>query len=391
VVVRVCEVPHSPYRLRSPRSFRLVSAVTPEGLAGFLAQMVSNQVRHAVMIWGPPGVGKSSIVSRVASTTDMEVIDVRLSQLAPTDLRGLPVPADGVSRWFPPEFLPTSGRGILFLDELNMAAPTMQGVAQQLILDRRVGSYTLPDGWFVWAAGNRKEDRASVFEMPAPLANRFVHVEVEPDLESFRKWAMTPSASGVVPIDERITSFLAFRPQLLHSIDAKRPAWPSPRSWAMASSLLSAGLPIAAAVGEGAASEFDGFCSVYAMLPALDAILDSTKVTAKATKGSKALAWPEEPSARYALTLGLANRAGDPQRALNGFRWLSERATPEWVHLFTSDVAWRLRASGSFGVLTVLAKEESAFRLFHDEYANLSGHGAPTPDNTGASNGDSAS
>jgi AAA domain (dynein-related subfamily) len=359
----------------------LGNAVTPEGLAGFLSQMVTNHVRHAVMIWGPPGVGKSSIVSRVASVTDMAVIDVRLSQLAPTDLRGLPVPADGVSRWFPPEFLPTSGNGILFLDELNMAAPTMQGVAQQLILDRRVGSYTLPDGWFVWAAGNRKEDRASVFEMPAPLANRFVHVEVEPDLESFRKWAMTPSASGVVPIDERITSFLAFRPQLLHSIDAKRPAWPSPRSWEMASSLLRAGLPIAPAVGEGAASEFEGFCSVYALLPALDAILDAKKSTGKANGSknkSKSLDWPEEPSARYALTLGLANRAGDPKRALNGFRWLSERATPEWVQLFTSDVAWRLRANGSFGVLTVLASEEPAFRLFHDEYANLSGHGAPT-------------
>jgi AAA domain (dynein-related subfamily) len=376
----------------------LGSKVTPEGLAGFLSQMVSNNVRHAVMIWGPPGVGKSSIVSNVASVTNMAVIDVRLSQLAPTDLRGLPVPADGVSRWFPPEFLPTSGNGILFLDELNMAAPTMQGVAQQLILDRRVGSYTLPDGWFVWAAGNRKEDRASVFEMPAPLANRFVHVEVEPDLESFRKWAMTPSTLGIVPIDERITSFLAFRPQLLHSIDAKRPAWPSPRSWEMASSLLAAGLPIAPAVGEGAASEFDGFCSVYALLPALDAILDAKKSTGKTSK-SKSLDWPEEPSARYALTLGLANRAGDPKRALNGFRWLSERATPEWVQLFTSDVAWRLRASGSFGILTVLATEEPSFRLFHDEYANLSGHGAPTSptaigdsaEGTGAHSGDSSS
>ena len=358
--------------------------MTPEGLTGFLSQMITNHVRHAVMIWGPPGVGKSSIVSTVARTTDLDVIDVRLSQLAPTDLRGLPVPADGVSRWFPPEFLPREGNGILFLDELNMAAPTMQGVAQQLILDRRVGSYTLPDGWFVWAAGNRKEDRASVFEMPAPLANRFVHVEVEPDLGSFRKWAMTPSTSGVLPIDERITAFLAFRPQLLHSIDPKRPAWPSPRSWEMASSLLRAGLPVSPAVGEGAATEFEGFCSVYALLPALDAILDAKKSTGTRTKS---LVWPDEPSARYALTLGLANRAGDPKRALNGFRWLAAVATPEWVQLFTTDVAWRLRGMGSFGMLAELAKAEPAFRAFHDEYASLSGHGAPItdPDVIGAS------
>lgn len=353
--------------------------MTPETLAEFLSELVSKQVRHAVMIWGPPGVGKSSIVSTVAEVADIEMIDVRLSQLAPTDLRGLPVPADGVSRWFPPEFLPTGGHGILFLDELNMAAPTMQGVAQQLILDRRVGSYTLPEGWFVWAAGNRKEDRASVFDMPAPLANRFVHLEVEPDLESFRHWAIKVQSDGQPAIDERISAFLSFRPALLHALDPKRPAWPSPRSWAMASTLLRAGLPIAPAVGEGAATEFDGFCSVYALLPELEAILDSAAPTA--TK----LEWPDEPSARYALTLGLANRAGSAPRTLNGFRWLTERATPEWVQLFTADVCWRLRANGSFGLLATLAKDEPAFRDFHGEYAELTGHGPPP--NSGPSAG----
>ena len=74
----------------------------------------------------------------------MGFIDVRLSQLAPTDLRGLPVAEEGMSRWYPPEFLPREGEGILFLDEINMAPPAMQGVSQQLILDRRVGSYLCP-------------------------------------------------------------------------------------------------------------------------------------------------------------------------------------------------------------------------------------------------------
>ena len=130
--------------------------MTPEALGDLLQKFVTESVRHAVMIWGPPGVGKSAVVARVAREQGLEFIDVRLSQLAPTDLRGLPVPKNGTSRWFPPEFLPRGGTGILFLDELNMAPPTMQGVAQQLILDRKVGSYELPDGWLVWAAGNRK-------------------------------------------------------------------------------------------------------------------------------------------------------------------------------------------------------------------------------------------
>jgi len=163
-------------------------SLTPSELARYLTALVTAELPLSTMIWGPPGVGKSSVVAQVAAAHGLEFVDVRLSQLAPTDLRGLPVAQEtsggqGVSRWYPPEFLPTGGRGILFLDEVNMAPPTMQGMAQQLILDRRVGSYELPDGWFVWAAGNRKEDRASVFDMPAPLANRFLHLTVRADFE----------------------------------------------------------------------------------------------------------------------------------------------------------------------------------------------------------------
>ncbi|MEZ0277326.1 MAG: ATP-binding protein, partial [Roseimicrobium sp.] len=154
--------------------------MTPAALSEYLTSLITHDLRLSVMIWGAPGIGKSSIVAQTARAHDMQFIDLRLSQLAPTDLRGLPVAHDGVSRWFPPEFLPTEGRGVLVLDELNLAPPAMQGMAQQLVLDRRVGSYEVPDGGFIRAAGNRKEDRAAVFDMPAPLANRFIHLEVEP-------------------------------------------------------------------------------------------------------------------------------------------------------------------------------------------------------------------
>ena len=154
--------------------------MTPQQLTEYLQSLIVHQIQISAMLWGPPGVGKSSIVAQTARRNGLDFVDVRLSQLAPTDLRGLPVPENGVSRWYPPEFLPTSGTGILFLDELNMAPPALQGIAQQLILDRRVGSYAVPDGWFVWAAGNRKEDRAAVFDMPAPLANRFLHLKSRP-------------------------------------------------------------------------------------------------------------------------------------------------------------------------------------------------------------------
>ena len=339
-----------------------VAPMTPAELASYLSTLVTAGVRHTVMIWGPAGVGKSSVVAQCADASGLAFIDVRLSQLAPTDLRGLPVPDGHVSRWLPPEFLPEEGNGVLFLDELNMAPPTMQGVAQQLILDRRVGSYTLPDGWFVWAAGNRKEDRASVFEMPAPLANRFLHLHVEAELASFLAYGASHG------LDEKISAFLSFRPQLLHSPDAKRPAWPSPRSWMMANRLLAAGLDLAPAVGEAAAGEFEAFSSVYSSLPDLDAVL--------AGDGTR-LAFPAEPSARYALVLGLAHRADTAPRGLAGFRWLVSRADAEWVQLYAGDLAAQLRARGRLGELAAIAAQDETFRRFATDYAALTGHGAP--------------
>ena len=331
--------------------------MNPVELESYLTHMIGSDLRLAVMLWGAPGVGKSSIVAQVAASHDLEFIDVRLSQLAPTDLRGLPVPEDGVAKWFPPEFLPRGGRGVLFMDEINMAAPTMQGIAQQLILDRKVGSYTLPEGWFVWAAGNRREDRASVFEMPAPLANRFLHLEVRPDFESFKRYAFTRALS------ERVIAFLSFRPNLLHALDTKSPAWPSPRSWEMASRLLAASLEIAPAVGDGAAAEFAAFEKVYAALPDLEPILD----------GDLSKDFPLEPSAKYAAVIGLTLRSETAPQAINALKWLVQRATPEWAQLYASDAFGRLRARGALGAFAQLVQLEDSLTGFITEYNELIG------------------
>ncbi len=328
--------------------------MTPLELQDYLFGLITSEVKLAVMLWGAPGIGKSSIVAQVARAHDLEFVDVRLSQLAPTDLRGLPVAEHGVAKWFPPEFLPHHGKGILFMDEINMAAPTMQGIAQQLILDRRVGSYALPDGWFVWAAGNRREDRASVFEMPAPLANRFLHLEVNVDLESFKRYAL---ARG---LHERIIAFLSFRPNLLHAPDPARPSWPSPRSWEMASSLLAAGLNIAPAIGDGVEAEFRAFERVYASLPEIDAILEGLD-----------LEFPPEPSARYAVCIGLAARAEHAGHVFNAMKYLVARADVEWVHFFASDALPKLRSKGQLGALIALTKQDPSLLEFLKEINEL--------------------
>jgi AAA domain (dynein-related subfamily) len=332
--------------------------MTPSELKLFLNELITKNLKISTMIWGAPGIGKSSIVEQLTKEHGIEFVDVRLSQLAPTDLRGLPVADAGTSKWYPPEFLPLHGKGILFLDELNMAPPAMQGVAQQLILDRRVGSYVLPEDWLVWAAGNRKEDRAAVFDMPSPLANRFLHLEVKADFESFKTYAL---ATGV---HEQIIAFLSFRTALLHKIDTQHPAWPSPRSWVMASALHSAGLDITPAVGIGTAAEFTSFINLYDNLPNLAPILEGN---------GEGIVFPNEPSARYATAVGLTIRVADANQAYNAFTWLNKNASSEWVRLFAVDLFRVMRSKGQFGMLVNLAQKDPDLQKFLHEYQQLNG------------------
>lgn len=298
-------------------------------LSDYLGKVVDHNIHSSLMIWGAPGIGKSSVVEAVAKEKDIELIDLRISQLAPTDLRGIPVPKDDKACWYPPEFLPTSGKGILFLDEINMAPPAVQGIAQQLILDRKVGSYQVPDGWFIWSAGNRKEDFAAVFDMPAPLANRFIHLEVSTGLEEFKEYALKNK------IDDRIISFLNFRPKYLHKIDKNSPSWPSPRSWAIGNDLIKADLDIDPAIGEACASEFRSYCKVYLNLPDIPSILS----------GKNKPAFPKDLSARYALTCALAVRAKDVKEVENAFLYIDSKGSMEWLSQCTYEVVTKWKDS----------------------------------------------
>ena len=327
----------------------------PSKLQDYLSALIEAQIKLSVMIWGAPGIGKSSIVESCCKQSDLRFIDLRLSQLAPTDLRGLPVPKDQQSTWLPPEFLPQDGSGILFLDEINMAPPAMQGVAQQLILDRKVGNYRLPDGWFVWAAGNRKEDRSAVFDMPSPLANRFIHLHVEASIDDFRSYAFANEFS------DQLIAFVAFRQDLLHKLNESENAWPSPRSWEMANVLFAAGLDIAPAVGIGPASEFYAFMEILDKTPDLDQVI----------KGNTRIEFPGEPSLRYASIMGLVGRAKKTEDVVNSFNWLVERAPAEWVQLYATDLFPLLRGRGELAPVHAALMEQPNLKAFLMEFTRL--------------------
>ena len=343
-------------RLLSKRStaFTMLTVNVSEA-HGYLNTIVKGGVRTSVMMWGAPGIGKSSVVAKVAKENDMEVIDVRLSQLAPTDLRGLPYVDEGVARFAPPSFLPTSGRGLLFLDEVNLAPPAIQNVAMQLVLDRRVGDYTVPDGWFIVAAGNRVEDRAAVSQMPAPLTNRFLHFTVEVDLNSWKDYALT---SGV---REEIISFLNFRPQLLHKFDKNAIAWPSPRSWDFASDLLKVGMPVSPAIGDGAAGEFNSFIRLYSKLPDVD----------KIKSGDTSIPAPKEPSMMYAICGALVARSENVDEYANSFKWLLKSTTEDYVALYLSDAMKTLDAQGLRGNFSTHLVKDADCRKFAERFQKL--------------------
>jgi hypothetical protein len=269
-----------------------------------------------VMLWGPPGVGKSQIVAQIGQRHAVPVIDIRLSQMEPSDLRGIPFRDNGLVEWAIPSMLPDEQRhgamGILFLDEITSAVPSVSAAAYQLILDRRLGDYRVPDGWAIFAAGNRQGDRGVTYTMPAPLANRFSHFEVELNLDDWVAWAYKHN------IDERIIGFLRFRPEQLFNFDpAHNPvAFPTPRSWEFAHRALqkfgdSPSLllgTLQACVGPAAGIELKAFVDSLDQMPDLDAILRGEDIKA-----------PKEVDLQYAVASSLVGRAirakGTPQAA----------------------------------------------------------------------------
>ena len=186
------------------------------------------------MLWGPPGIGKSSIVKQTAAELKIGLVDLRLPQLEPPDLRGIPVPNRETKRadWFYPEYLPTDGEGILFLDEIEKAPVAVKNAALQLVLDREIGSYRLPDGWSIVCAGNREDDGAFSQQLGSALANRMMHFEVAPDYEAWLLWARQND------INDGILGYLAFRPDHLYRYDPGVNAFPTPRSWEMLNTML---------------------------------------------------------------------------------------------------------------------------------------------------------
>lgn len=278
--------------------------VTPNSAKASIKHAISK--KRPIFLWGPPGIGKSDIVKQIADSIDAHVVDVRLSLWEPTDIKGIPYfdSNSGTMVWGAPSELPNAEMAakykniVLFLDEMNSAAPSVQAAAYQLILNRKVGTYVLPDNVMIVAAGNREADKGVTYRMPAPLANRFIHLELAVNFDDWFGWAVNNN------IHKDVVGYLTFAKKDLYDFDPKSASrsFATPRSWSFVSELLEDNLDsntttdlVAGAVGEGLAVKFMAHRKVASSMPNPSDILEG-KVKEMKSK---------EISAMYSLTVSL--------------------------------------------------------------------------------------
>ena len=318
-----------------------------------------------LMVWGAPGLGKSSIIRGVAEEMGIQFIDVRLAQREPVDVRGLPVPDRENKKvdWMVSGEWPREGRGILLFDELTAADRSLQVAAYELILDRRLGDlYKVPDGWYICGAGNRVEDAAVSTTMSSALANRFMHVELGEDVEAWVNWATKHN------IHPSVTGFLRFRPECLfrQSDENLERGWPTPRSWERVSIMMGI-VPkedeellrklVYGLVGNRAGMEFIEFHKLNASFTDVLKMMTDPKVP---------VVIPAKVDRKYAMCAAMAyyvwrgkNKA-EESALLDGFFRISKK--------LTSDFACMVMADAMSGCGLISSKEATSRLFYHKDY-----------------------
>ena len=326
------------------------------------------KIQRPLFLWGAPGIGKSDIVKQIGDEQGREVIDVRLSLWEPTDIKGIPYynSVENTMTWAPPAELPTDpeSTAILFLDELNSAAPATQAAAFQLVLNRRVGTYKLPKGVAIVAAGNRETDKGVTYRMPSPLANRFVHLELRTDFEDWHQWAVSNR------IHEQVVGYIGFSKGDLYDFDPKSASksFATPRSWSFVSELLtdddlSEGTLtdlVSGAIGEGLAIKFMAHRKVAKQMPKPEDIL-SGKVEKVSIK---------EISAMYSLAISLCYELQTAdQKKVKGWDGMADNFFKFMMDNFPTElVVMGAKIALTSYNLPFDASKLKHFDKFHDKY-----------------------
>ena len=265
-----------------------------------------------IMLWGPPGAGKSELVKQLASIIELDtgkkvhLTDLRLLLFNPVDLRGIPIANEekNKAKWLVPEILDLDKSdeviNILFLDEISSAPPSVQAAAYQITLDHKIGEHEFPDNTLVIAAGNRKSDSSVSYQMPIPLANRLLHIEIVPDFIEWKNWAIENG------INEKIISYISYKTENLsnQSDDKDDIVIASPRTWVKASQIMdnindrkTQEIALSGLIGIGTASEFFSYIDNVGIIPDINKIFEGDFSDI-----------PDKPDVFYAFITGISTR-----------------------------------------------------------------------------------
>lgn len=357
----------------------LTRTSTLDGVKRVIERCAKSEKKHPIMLWGPPGVGKSEIVEQIARELNGRVWDLRLAQNDPTDIKGIPYYNKDSNKmsWADPDELPSAeetkdyGTCFLFMDEINSAPSATQASAYQLVLNRRVGKhYKVPDNVYIIAAGNREGDRGVTYKMPSPLANRFIHIEVRPDYETWEKWATKNR------IHKDVVGYIGFAKQDLFDFDPRNAsrAFATPRTWEFVSDCLQDSDTdtetitdmVAGAVGEGIALKFMAHRKIAGQLPRPEEILNG-KVSTLEIK---------EISAMYSLTIALCyelqdiyRKVGNDSKALDAWYKQSDNFFKFMMENFTTElVVMGARTALTTYELPFIPSKLKSFDEFHKRY-----------------------
>jgi hypothetical protein len=284
--------------------------IKPSGLTEVLKACLASKGRIVPFIQAAPGVGKSTIVRQFSHDNGLNFIDTRLSYAAPTDVRGFPYidrsdAMNPMMKFAIPADYPTAPGNTWLLDEFPCAAKATQNASLQLLLDKAIGDYRVPDNTLIVLAGNRAIDRVHIEKLGSATQNRLMEITLAVDHDEWTTWALNNN------LHEMVIAYLQMCPGHLSDFDGaswKGGAFASPRSWEFTSDLLRSGVSpqsevrlamVAGLIGNAVGTQFNAFCSVYNDLPDVNAILLSPD-TADV---------PSEPSVQYALATALANKA----------------------------------------------------------------------------------
>ncbi len=263
-------------------------------------------------LWGAPGIGKSQAIDQIAKHRRALMCGVNLALLESIDLRGIPAIIGDKTVWLKPGFWPSAEgqETVLFFDDMDRAPSSVQAAAMQIILDRRIGEHVLPDAVRIVGAGNGGTDRTGTNKQPRALANRLLHLDIEPDSAAWAAWAATAG------IDPALIAFIRFRPTFIHGdlmkndttgapiFDRDARSFPSSRAWESVNRIM--GQPddiryalTAGLVSNAVAAELEGFIQIMRQLPSVASIVASPMGAIV----------PDMPAALFAVSSGLARHA----------------------------------------------------------------------------------